>query len=108
MSRRNDRRLPVDDKVLDRTLHELLVVQRKCPLHDVAQLGLGLGVRAPEEEAQAAKFLLELLVACYQQEAEHVVDSLYGRPRPRRTRRKREWAFASLAPPWYVENHVVI
>src|SRR5258708_2804220 len=50
MSRRNDRRLPMDDKVLYRTLHKFLMVQRKCPPHNVSQFGLGPRAGAPEEE----------------------------------------------------------
>ncbi|KAI0297417.1 hypothetical protein BC826DRAFT_1001715 [Russula brevipes] len=75
--RRDDPRLPMPDKVVHGAPHELLVVQRKQQLHDAPELRPGLGARAPEEEAQAAELLLELLVPRQQQEAERaVVDGL--------------------------------
>ena len=86
-------------------------MQRKRLLHDAAQLGLGPGARAPEEEAQAAELLLELFVPRHQQEAEHVIGGLlWHQCRRHRRRHGREGvrAVASLAPPWDVENHVVI
>lgn len=103
--RRHDRRLPVSDQVLHGTLHEFLMVQRKRQLHNVPQLGLGPRVRSPEEQAQATKLPLELLVPRHQQKAERIVAGLL---RHHRRRRKGRPALSPLAPPGHVENHVVI
>ena len=93
------------DKVLNGTLHELRMVQRKHQLHDVPQLDLGRRVRAPEEEPQAAQLPLELLVPRDQQQAERVV---HGFLRRTRCGRQRGPASLPLAPSRDVENYVVI
>ena len=84
------------------------MVQRKRQLHDVAQLCLGPGARAPKMEAQTAEFPFELLVPRDQQNAERAVDGLLrhrGHPRCGRERRP---ALFALTPTWDVENHVVV
>jgi len=95
------------DEVFHGALHELLMVQRKRQLHDITQLCLGPGVRAPKMEAQTAEFPLELLVPCKQQNAERAVDGLPRHRRPRRGRERGPALFA-LTPAWDVENHVVV
>lgn len=92
------------DKVFHGASHQLLIVQRKFDLHDVPQLGFGLWIRAPEEEAQAAELMLEFLVPRHQQEAERVIDGL----RHSRRRGERWPAFVPLAPPWDIEYNVII
>ena len=70
------------DKVFHGALQELLMVQRKRQLHDITQLRLGPGARAPKKEAQAAELPLELLVPRDQKKAERVVDGLLRHRRP--------------------------
>jgi len=101
------------DKVFHGALHELLMVRRKRQLHDLTQLCLRPGARAPKQEAQTAELPLELLVPRHQQKAERVVDGggggggLLRRCRSRRGRERRSALFA-LTPAWDVENHVVV
>jgi len=104
ISRWYDRRLPIHDIILNRVLHDLLVVQREDQLHDVLQFGLELGVRSPEKEAQTSELPLEFLIPGHQYETEHVIDGVLLH----NCRRRKHW-LASLSPEllWDVGNHVI-
>ena len=85
------------------------MVQRKRPLHDIAQLRLGPRARAPKKNAQTAELPFEVLVPRDQQNAERAVDGPLRRHRrrPRRGRERRP-ALSAMTPARDVENHVAV